>query len=498
MRNIQKPGFLLKGLVGLSMCSTMFSNIAAQKNSTQPRKQMNVLFIAVDDLRPLLGCYGDPNVKSPNIDCIMKQGLAFTRAYCQMAWCSPSRSSLMTGMRPDETKVWDLVTHFRVALPYAVTLPEQFKKYGYHTLAFSKIYHCTATYGKKLDDPQSWSEPSWFPKKPAYLTPEGQELVKKNHRGEYSGSPYEAPDVPDNALNDGQTADTVIEALRRIKDQPFFLAAGFLKPHLPFVAPKKYWDLYDREQFKLADNPYLPDGAPKYAIGVGAGDGEEIRSYLIKWPLSDDEARTLIHGYNACVSYIDAQIGRIIDELEKLKLRDNTIIIIFGDNGWHLGEHGHWAKNTNFEVATRVPLIISVPGQSLTGKLSNALVELVDIYPTLCDLCSIPIPDGLEGCSFKPLLKNPNKVWKNAAFSQHPRTIPGYGNGMGYSMRTDRYRLTEWTVSGTSLCEYELYDHKTDPKENRNLAKLPVYCDFVKQLAAQLHAGWKDALPKGK
>jgi iduronate 2-sulfatase len=486
---MQKSYFLLNGIFGFSVCSTLISNGAVPKSSEQAPKKMNVLFIAVDDLRPMLGCYGDKTVKSPNIDRLMNQGMAFTRAYCQQAVSSPSRSSLMTGMRPDATKVWDLVTHFRKALPDAVTLPEQFKKYGYHTLALGKIYH-----GSKFDDPQSWSEPSWFPNKPAFLTPEGQELVKLNNRSEFTGIPYEAPDVADNALKDGQTADEIIEVLQNIKDKPFFLAAGFLKPHLPFVAPKKYWDLYDREKFRLADNPCLPEGTPQYVIG----DGSELQNYLLKskgWPISDEEARTLIHGYNACVSYTDAQIGRVIDELKRLNLLENTVIVLWGDHGWHLGEHGHWTKHTNFEIATRSPLIISVPGQSSKRQLCNALVEFVDIYPSLCEICGIPVPDGLEGYSFKPLLKNPEKKWKKAAFSQFPKKIPEVGNGMGYSMRTDRYRFTEWIVPGTTFTGFELYDHKTDPGENINLAGKEGYADMIKELSSQLHSGWKNALP---
>jgi iduronate 2-sulfatase len=487
MIKIQKNNLLMKGLAGLGICSAFLGNTTAQNQSAKTGKKMNVLFIAVDDMRPLLGCYGDPVVKSPNIDRIAKNGMVFTRAYCQQAVSNPTRASLLTGLRPDETRVFDNAIHFRKNIPEVITLPQNFKNNGYYCLSFGKIFH--------FIDSLSWSEPSWHPNRPPFLTPEGQELVRKNGRKEFTGIPYEAPDVEDNALKDGQTADKVIEALQRIKDRTFFLAAGFLKPHLPLVAPKKYWDLYDPKQFKLADNPFLPDGTPKYSIG----EYEEIRSYLLQspgWPITDEEAIKLIHGYNACISYTDAQIGRVIDELERLKLLENTVIILWGDHGWHLGEHGHWAKATNFEVATRSPLIISVPGQPKKGLSTNALVEFVDIYPSLCDICDIPVGDGLAGVSFKPLLQKPGLKWKEAAFSQFPRAIPGYGNGMGHSIRTDRYRLTEWTVPGTSFCEYELYDHNNDPKENRNLAKSSEYSDLVKQLSAQLHAGSKKTKSK--
>lgn len=489
-----KPAAFNKGikltgcLAGIGTFSAIsLTHISLASEAPQKKKPLNVLFIAVDDFRPQLGCYGTPVVKSPNIDKLAKNGLLFNHAYCQQAVSSPSRTSLMTGLRPDGTKVWDLQTHFRNTIPDVVTLPEQFKKYGYHTLAFSKLYH-----GSKFDDPNSWSEKSWFPNKPPFLTPEGQAKVKENNRSEFNGIPYEAPDVPDNALKDGQTADEVIKALPRLKDKPFFLAVGFLKPHLPFVAPKKYWDLYTRDQFKLPEHQTLPDGAPPFVIGRS-----ELLSYLVEskgWPIEEKEAISLLHGYHACVSYTDAQIGRIIDELKRLDMLKNTVVILWGDHGWHLGEHGHWTKHTNFEIATRAPLIISVPGQKNKGKSTGALVEFVDIYPSLCDICGVPMPDGLEGTSFKPLIDKPGMPWKKAAFSQYPKNVPGIGQVMGYTMRTSRYRLTRWAVPEKNFCEYELYDYSSDPLETKNWAKDPAYSKMLQELIEQMDRGWKGAI----
>ena len=463
----------------------------------------NVLFIAVDDLRPQLGCYGDEVVHSPNLDRLAASGLVFTRAYCQQAVCSPSRTSLLTGRRPDTTRVYDLETHFRDTIPNVVTLPQQFKAHGYHTQAFSKIYH------GGLDDAPSWSRPWWGPQRPQYASPEGQALMQRltaearaagwdgrDAAGRPRGLPFEAPDVADNELADGATADEAIRVMNEVKDRPFFLAVGFLKPHLPFVAPKRYWDLYDPPGLTLADNPFPPKGAPLYALSSWG----ELRAYYgmpKQGPVTDEQARQLIHGYYACVSYTDAQIGRLMEELDRLGLRQKTVIILWGDHGWQLGEHGMWCKHTNFETSVWSPLIISVPGQRSAGRTSDALVEFVDIYPSLCDTCGVPLTEGLEGTSFRPLLANPNRPWKKVAFSQYPRTIPRQGPAMGYSLRTDRYRFTEWRARNTDFVEYELYDHKVDPDENTNVAGRPEHAELVRRLAKLLHDGWRAALPPG-
>jgi arylsulfatase A-like enzyme len=454
------------------------------------------LFIAVDDLRPELGCYGAPLVQSPNIDRLAAQGLTFNRAYCQQALCSPSRSSLLTGRRPDTTKVYNLETHFRAALPDIITLPQLFKQNGYHSQSFGKIYH-----GSNLDDTPSWSAPSWKSRKPNY-GPEGQKIynarvAERKDQGltarwredGIKGPAWEAPDVADHALPDGDIADQAIATLRAKRGAPFFVAVGFLRPHLPFVAPKKYWDLYDPKKFQLAKNPFPPINSPDFALH----NWGELRGYTgmpATGPISDEQARQMIHGYHASVSYVDAQIGKLLSELDRLQLRDRTVVILWGDHGWQLGEHGQWCKHTNFEEATRAPLIISVPGQKTAGRKTDALVEFVDIYPSLAEICGLPQPEGLEGISFNPLLENPARPWKSAAFSQYPRAVPGEGRAMGYSMRTARYRLTEWSIKGKDFRRYELYDYQNDPAGNVNLAEQPEHAAVLQELTNQLRGGW--------
>ena len=479
--------------------------------AAQDGKKMNVLFIAVDDLRPELGCYGVKDMKTPNIDALAASGTLFNRAYCQQAVCSPSRTSLLTGRRPDTTLVYDLQTHFRKTIPDVVTLPEHFKRNGYHVQGLSKIYHTG------LDDPQSWSVPHWAPTKGTYASREvldalekeaetlkatGQDLVAKSRevdamtgntvevaRRRVRGPAWESPDVPDNALNDGATADKAIEVLGEIKDKPFFLAVGFLKPHLPFVAPKRYYDMYPLEKIKLADNPYPPKDAPEYALA----HWRELRGYKgmpKQGDMPDKEARELRRGYYAAATYTDAQIGRVVSELDRLGLRENTVIVLWGDHGWQLGEHSEWCKHTNFEITTRAPLIISAPAQK-KGVRTDSFAEFVDIYPTLCDLCALPLPKGLEGTSLKPVMTDPKRPWKSAAFSQFPR-----GKVMGHSIRTERYRYTEWAEPDKEPAAREVYDHKLDPEENVNIANLPEHKALVAELSRKLHAGWKAALPR--
>lgn len=486
------------GLAGAALARTFTDTRWA---SAQDGRPLNVLFIAVDDLRPTIGCYGAPVIRTPHIDRLAARGTVFTRAYCQQAVCSPSRTSLLTGLRPDTTRVYDLETHFRDTIPDVVTLPQQFMAAGYHAQALGKIYH------GGLNDEKSWTAPHWTPRRPGYLLPETQELVRRlveearaqgvdvsDARRRPRGPAWEDPDVPDNALADGATCDRALELLGELQQQAFFLAVGFLKPHLPFVAPKRYWDLYDPNDIELADNPFAPQDAPQYALS----NWGELRNYHGmpgQGPVTDDQARRLIHGYYACTSYVDAQVGRLLDELQRLGLLERTVVILWGDHGWHLGDHGLWCKHTNYENSVWSPLIISVPGQRPAP--CDALVEFVDIYPALCDICGVPLPEGLEGSSFKPLLDDAARPWKAAAFSQYPRNIRGQGRAMGYSMRTDRYRFTEWRALNTDFREYELYDHTVDPKENVNVAGRPENAALVAQLIEQLHADWKGALPPG-
>ncbi|HEV2295955.1 MAG TPA: sulfatase [Tepidisphaeraceae bacterium] len=369
-------------------------------------KKPNVLFIAIDDLRPELGSYGNRLVKSPHIDALAARGLQFHRAYCQLALCNPSRASLLTGKRPETMGVYDLATFVRKHDQNVVTLPQHFMNHGYRSLSFGKIFHTTN--GNK-DDLASWSEKPWKPRGGARAVP-GEPPRPKPKPGEDAHAhdlPWGAPDVADDDLADGKIAAAAIEAMRTRRDKPLFLAVGFHKPHLPFVAPRRYWDLYDLSQIPLPPNGALPTGAPEFA----SNDASELRRYKgvpKEGPAAtDEEARRLIHGYYACISYVDAQVGRLMSALDEHGLRDNTIVILWGDHGYHLGEQGTWNKRTNWEIATRVPMIIAAPGQAAVNKQTNALVELVDIYPTLAELCALPLPEQLEGTSFVPLLSNP-------------------------------------------------------------------------------------------
>ena len=461
---------------------------AAAANSTK----RNVLFIAVDDLRPELGCYGVTQIKTPNIDSLAARGMIFNRAYCQQALCSPSRMSLLTGLRPDTTRIYDLETPLRNTLPDVVTLPQLFKQHGYHAQSFGKIYH-----GGRNDE-ASWSVEHTESKVPHYISKEILDDIRKRGAsglevgGKNKGPTWESGECADNALPDGFFADRAIEAMREVKDKPFFLAVGFIKPHLPFVAPKKYFDLYPLEQFKLPDNYRRPEGAPDFALTNFA----ELRAYQgvpKEGPLSERQALELIRAYYAAASFMDAQVGRVLAELDNLGLRDNTIIVLWGDHGWHLGDQGMWCKHTNFEAAARSPLILSAPGQKNAGAKTDALVELVDIYPTLCELAGLPAPAALEGKSMAPLLENPTRPWKKFAISQYPRS----GKAMGYSIRTDRWRYTEWQRRDETeqILARELYDHETDPLETKNVAEDPANAPAVKELSAQLAQGWRGALP---
>ena len=483
---------------------------AAEATPTRP----NVLFIAVDDLRPELGCYGKDYIHSPNIDRIAKAGLVFDRAYCQQAVCSPSRSSLMTGTRPDTTKVWDLQTHFRKALPDVVTLGQHFKNHGYFVQGTGKIFH------GGFDDAATWSVPWFTPQGAPYALPENVKLNQRQYEGEPDrdgtgkgkakkkkgatrsghdsrGPAFEGADVPDNTFQDGKVAEFAVTRLQELSQSttPFFLAVGFIRPHLPFVSPKKYWDLYDPKKIQLAPNKFRPHDAPSYAILPGG----EMRSYhgIPNESIPDDLARQLKHGYFASVSYLDAQVGKLLDELDRRHLRTNTIVILWGDHGWKLGEHDAWCKHSACENDANAPLLLSVPGMKSAGRHSRALVEFVDIYPTLAELAGLPLPKHLEGVSLKPLLDQPDRPWKTAACSQYPR--PDQGGLMGYSMRTDRHRFTVWVARNdhTKVEATELYDHETDPQENRNIAQRPENAALVSQLMGQWKAGWRGARPAG-
>lgn len=464
------------------------------EESPEEPTRMNVLFIAVDDLRPELGCYGQEHIRSPNIDRLAREGLLFERAYCQQAVCSPSRTSLLTGLRPDSTHVYDLQTHFRDVVPESVTtLPQHFKQQGYHTEFWGKIYHAS------LLDSASWSregnrqerriEPQWPQENwRAYATEESNQLAEQNNGG---GPPYERAEVPDNAYPDGVVAERAVETLAELsqRNQPFFLAVGFYKPHLPFNAPQKYWNLYDADAIELPGTTAPPDGAPSLALT----EWGELRAYSFipaRGEVEDSMARNLIHGYRACVSYTDAQIGKLLRELDRLNLSDNTVVVLWGDHGWKLGEYGDWCKHTNFELDTHSPLIVRVPHQATAGRKTSALIELVDIYPTLCELAGLPLPSHLQGTSFAPLLRDPEQDWKPVALSQYPRQ----DGIMGYSMRTDRYRYTRWQDARGTVVNRELYDHATSAIATQNLVGLTEYADTLKALDATLSRHWRESL----
>lgn len=438
--------------------------VAAHAAETKP---MNVLFIAVDDLRPEVEASGSKVIKTPNLDRIAAKGTTFERAYCQQAVCSPSRSSLMTGRRPDATRVWDLETHFRTALPDAVTVAQYFKNHGYHSQGMGKIFH------GGFDDAPSWSVPWETPRAPQYATPENLKLQNTNadKQGRGRGPAYESADVSDDTYTDGKVARLAAKTLGELKQtgKPFFLAVGMAKPHLPFVAPKKYWDLYDPANIYVPAFQKLPVGAPGF---VGHNNGE-LGSYagMPKNGVVDDAtARTLRHGYYAAISYMDAQVGLVLDALEKEGLADNTVIVLWGDHGWQLGEHGLWHKHTNFEVAVRAPLIISAPGQKAAGRKSLSLAEFIDVYPTLADVCGLPKPKDVEGVSLKPVLDDAAAKVRPVAISQYPRQDAGKSL-MGYSIRDDQWRLTLWRDrKDNSIHATELYLETNDPHETMNVA----------------------------
>ena len=484
------------------LCLGLCFGAAAAASAAETPKRLNVLMIAVDDLRPQLGCYGDRFVKSPNIDRLAARGLVFDRAYCQVALCSPSRIALLSGLRPDTTGIFEIGPTLRSRAPDVVTLPQLFKQNGYFARSLGKVYHVG------IDDPESWSVPSWHSKKPRY-GPEGQAKVreaaaalkaagkKPPERGPelpfYAGPAFEAPEVDDDELLDGDTAREAVAALAELArkpETPFFLAVGFANPHVPWVAPKKYWDLYDRNQLTLPEFRDKPQDAPAFAAASGADFywyGNVPKDRVI----TPEFGRQCLHGYLAAISYIDAQIGRLLAALEENKLAENTIVILWGDHGYYMGEHGWWGgKHNNYEGATRAPLIISVPGQKSAGKHSAALVEFMDIYPTLAGLCGLKCSEQVAGTSFAPLLDDPARPWKSMAISQYRKS-----KFLGTAIRTDRYRYVEWVDAQGNLGGVELYDYQTDPEERRNWAPKADPA-LLEQLQKQLRGGWKAARPR--
>ncbi len=476
--------------------------------------QRNILFIAIDDLRPELNCFGKNKLVTPHIDTLAAEGARFSRTYCQYPQCMPSRAITLSGVRPDDTrrvKIHQFCPHGEPSLPH------YFKKNGYRTVSVGKVYHYND------DDADAWDtrytntfyeqEQGFGPHGycSGYQLPQNKRLMENYAKGR--GGPVaklppicECTDAPDDAYPDGVVAKTAVQELSSRKEtgQPWFLAVGFYRPHLPWAVPQKYWDRYNRDEVDLADNPFFPEG------GIGKttlcdfmhyGDIAIAETYSDFGKYSDDDfpvlgeakQRECVHGYWASVSFMDAQVGRVLEALEKTGQKENTVIVLWGDNGWHLGEHKLWSKVTTFEESSRVPLLISAPGIT-SGQTSAALTELVDIYPTLCDLCGLEHPGHLEGLSMAPLLTDPDRPWKKAIFSR-------VGNIQ--TLRTDRYRFTRFPASTPegdthhipSSITCELFDHANDPKENVNIAGLPENAQLIHQLGAMLSNGWRTVLP---
>ena len=494
-----------------NLCLT--SNVEAKHRSGKK----NILFIAVDDLKPVLSCYGDELIQTPNIDKLAQQGSLFSSAYCQQAISGPSRASLFTGMTPDHTQVWDLKTLIRSKNPEVITLPQYFKNNGYESVGIGKIYDPRSV-DKKLDK-ESWSTPYLNsddflditygrPTLSHYQSKETKKAFRKykkeaeskglkgrelnNYISERLKPSSECVEISDHAYTDGATALGAVNFIENYSsDKPFFFAVGFKKPHLPFVAPKKYWDLYKREDMPLAEFTDRALNSPGFAYHQSG----ELNSYsdipdaasfsdIKNMVLNADKSRELIHGYYASISYVDAQLGLVIDALERKGLKDNTIIVLWGDHGWHLGDHGLWNKHTNFEQATRVPLIIVDP--SNTPRVITEPVEFLGIYPTLCEMAGLEKPEHLDGVSFLNLIKGEKPLKdQRYAVSQYPRN-----NKMGYSIRDNRYRYTvwvDWTKKKTNVDEVltvELYDYVEDPLETKNVVDNTKYADVVKRMEA--------------
>jgi iduronate 2-sulfatase len=446
-------------------------------------KKKNVLFLGVDDLRCNLGCYGDPVAVTPNIDKLAKRGTLFTHSYVQQAVCSASRASFLTGCRPRSTTVdYPYNEYFlQKFLPQHPSLPMYFSKLGYKVRCGGKIHHQGQELKSMGFEKEWWGNDGWM----GYADPENNARQKDKNR---KPPAWEYLDVEDTSYRDGRLAEAVVDALKNnaIEDGPFFYAAGFYKPHLPFTAPKRYWDLYDRKVFKLPENRKLADDVPAYARA-----SFEMPAYSKgQIDLEDEERlRLLTHAYYACTSFTDANIGKIIDELDRQGLADNTIIVLWSDHGFHLGENASFGKHTCFEVATRSPLIVSAPGFA-AGQTSERLTEYIDIFPTVCELAGQPMPAYLEGRSLLPLLENPEAEFKTEAFSQYPR-----GKDLeGYSIRTERYRYTEWRKkegdTPGDVIGRELYDHESNPSESENI--VAEHPQLASQLADRLKQIWSN------
>lgn len=471
-------------LLTVCLLASPFSTLVSQaQKKTESNKKFNVLFIVSDDLNNDMHCYGNPFVKTPNLDRLAARGVRFDRAYNQYPLCSPSRTSFMTGLRPDVTKVADLATFFRTNLPDAVTLPQLFKNNGYYSGRVGKIYHMgvpgdIGTNG--LDDSLSWSER----RNPKGKDKADEKLVTNLTPPRSLGSAlaYLIADGTDEEQTDGMVATEAIDMITKHKDQPFFMAVGFFRPHCPYIAPKKYFDLYPQDDVPLPEERADDwDSKP------------EIAKFTIplNWGLNKDQRREALRAYYASITFMDAQVGRILDELDRLKLTDHTIIVFLSDHGYNVSQHGQWMKQSLFEHAARTPLLMAVPGLT-KGASTGRTVELLDIYPTLAEACGLRPPENLQGQSLLPLLKNPGAAWDKPAFTQVQRVpnrfMPDIKKTLGRSIRTERWRYSEW---GEGEYGVELYDYQTDPNEFNNLANNPEFASVKKELSALLRKSYK-------
>ncbi len=445
----------------------------------------NVLFIAVDDLACTLGCYGDTNAHTPNFDRLAQRAVRFERAYCQLPLCNPSRASVMTGLRPDQIRVYDLARHFRAQVPDAITLPQLFQRHGWVVGRIGKLYHydVPAAIGTDgFDDPPSWQ---WT------VNPKGRDVLEENkivnaepQRPISAALSWLAAEGTDEEQTDGMIATEAIRLMGEHRQSPFFLGVGFFRPHTPYVSPQKYYDLFPSGSLRL---PFAP-----------ADDRDDIPAAAFahncvqpNYGLPEKTCLAALRAYYAAVAFVDAQLGRLMDALDELKLSDSTVVVVWSDHGYHLGEHlGAWQKRCLFEESARAPLLIMSPGAQGNGQSCSRIVEFVDIYPTLAELCGLPVASELSGRSLQPLLNDPQQAWNGIAVTQVLR--PGKGQPiMGRSVRTERWRYTQWNGG---LAGAELYDHSVDPQEFHNLVKLAEHADVVAQLRMQFETR-AEALP---
>lgn len=467
----------------LFTCLGLYRVSAQNESSSKP----NILLILVDDLKPTIGVYGDSLAVTPNINRLAGEGLKFNLAYSNQAVCAPSRYNLMLGSRSTSTGFYNFGREFRDVYPNAVTLPQHFMNAGYHTESMGKVYHIG--HGN-TNDKASWSIPHFKEKVIEYVDPASTNRKLTREEAYFENTPmyvedtppnhqlprgaaWESPDVLDEAYADGRVARHAIDRLRELKDsdKPFFMAVGFARPHLPFSVPKKYWDYYNADDFQLPDYEKAPEGSPDFTKKRGHEMAQYFPIPTNQDVYNNDLKRKLIHGYYAGVSYTDAQMGKVLDELKRLKMDENTIVILWGDHGWHLGDHAIWTKHTNFEQANRIPLIIKAPGVTKPGSETDQFAETVDIYPTLASLANLSIPKGpqpIDGIDLSPSLRNPSKEIKDHAYHAFP--MGGY---LGEAIRTNQYRMIRWTPmknSNRTDVLYELYDYLNDPKETKNIA----------------------------